>query len=376
MSLHPPLSWIEAGLFPQAAPPSEAPGDALAVADETSKGALSQAEEQGSGWTPDQLATLVRLAERAGLQADESLAPAPAQIRRLHLKSQPTRPVHLLVQQLGPLFARGWPVMCDVDYASDRDWVLQDDDVQRPLQASTRVVQLWNPIVLPISALGASVNTMEPDAWESLQAVSGALAAVQRQPISMPRTVVSVTERLGHEFVTGAPLAPGARHLEDRERYQSLCTRWADETMRDNVPSVGRIPMAPGSSTPSAAPAPAPQRRTRSNTLWQAAALASVAVLAVFIAQPHWRTRPDAAVSEERGAGQSATQRTRLIVHLAPAAKVADLTTWLADWGGQLVSGPNETGALTIEVPDTAKQEAMRILSASPIVERAEELKP
>ena len=282
--LQPPLAWIEASLFPS----PEANAGPASQADREND-LLQPTETVGeteNSWSPEQLATLLQLAKRTVQHVDETLPPAPGQIRQLGLKCQPTRPVYLLIQRVGPLFVHGWPVTPDVDYASDTDWVLQEDEVlHTPLHLSTSVVQLWNHMVLPVASLGGCVNQLTEDAWQAMQSVSGLLLASQRPQISMPQAVVSVTALAGFEFVTGAPLIPGARHLEDRLACRVLWARWAEKTIRSNVPGLGTVtglPLEPEQATDHPKPVAAPQGQS-SAAVWRTVALASVALLAIVI---------------------------------------------------------------------------------------------
>ncbi len=369
--LQPPLAWIEASLFP--APEAGAEEVARTIESDLLKSA-EIGDEISNGWSPDQLDTLIQQAKRSVLHRDETLPPAPGQIRQLRLKNQPTRPVYLLIQRVGPLFVHGWPVTPDVDYASDTDWVLQEDEVvHTPLHQSTSVVQLWNQLVLPVAALGCCVNQLTDAAWQAMQSVSGPLLASQRRPISMPQTVVSVSTLAGYEFVTGAPLVPGARHLEDREACRALWARWADETIRGNVPGLGSnttLSLEPEHESDRPDPVVAPQSSS-SLTLWRAVALASVAMLTIVIALP--LREPVTEAAGEYRSGITATSDAVLIsVHLSPGTTIRDITSWLTEWGGQVVGGPGDTGGFTLAVPRPRLAHALATLTASPMVEKAE----
>lgn len=371
--LQPPLAWIEASLFPAPEASAEAPAQSDHEPDLLKPSETG--DEVDKGWSPEQLATLLQLAKRTVQYADETLPLAPGQIRQLRLSRPPSRPVHLLIQRVGPLFVHGWPVTPDADYASDTDWVLQEDEVlYTPLHLSTSVVQLWNHMVLPVASLGGCVNQLTDDAWQAMQSVSGPLLASQRWQVSMPQAVVSVTELAGYEFVTGAPLILGARYLEERQASRALWARWAEETIRSNVPGFGVMANPLPEPEPEAVPSEpviAPQGKS-SASVWRTLALASVAMLAIVMAVPAWRDRMPETGSEYRSGVSAAGEAVRIDVHLSPGAKISDISAWLNEWGGQIVAGPSETGGFTLSVPRARQAQALSTLTASPLVEKVE----
>lgn len=365
MRPQPPLSWIESCLFPH--PGASAAQGAACAPNETRT--ANEATPPDGGWSGDQLASLLTLARRVPSSVNEQLEVQPGQIRWLKLQPQPTRPVYMLIQRTGPLFAHGWPVVPDVDYASDSDWVLQEDETQEPLHPSTGMVQLWNPMVIPLRSLGGSVNHLGTAAWQAMQAVAGHLGIPRKDPISAPRAVVSVAKLAGIEFVTGAPLDDGSRFMAERRAYRALWERWVEEILNTQLLVAGSGPAhaeeAPARLMNKPGTVPAPKAAAG----WRALALVSVAALAFVIAQPAWRSDPDA-TRVTRGLPSSTGTTIAMEVHLAPTATVSDITAWLTEWGGQLAGGPNESGAITIVVPAEKQAQAMATLGASPLVEK------
>lgn len=277
----------------------------------------------------------------------------------------------MLIQRTGPLFAHGWPVVPDVDYASDSDWVLQEDEALEPLHPSTGMVQLWNPMLLPMTSLGGSLNQLTTAAWQAMQSVAAHLATPRSELISEPLAVVSVARLAEVEFVTGAPLEPGSRCLTERRAYRALWERWVEEILTTQL-------LGTRSESPPPDKAPAPVLRkpasisaSKATAGWRALALVSVAALSLLIAQPLWRGDSDE-TSHVRGAPSSGTNTITIEVHLARTATVSDLTAWLAEWNGQLTGGPNESGAITISVPVAKQAQALATLETSPLVEKFE----
>lgn len=365
MRPQPPLDWIESCLFPSNIEPAAEPlAPALGAADTAGPDTLPE-----DGWSAEQLGHLLTLARRVPLAVSGPNDIDPGQIRRLQLHPQPTRPVHMLISRQGPLFVHGWPVVPDVDYASDTDWVLQEEEMQQPLHPATALVQLWNPMLLPVGCLDASVNQLRPEAWQALQSVAGPLLSPHRGLISEPLAVVSVARLADHEFVTGAPLAPGARFEAERRAHRALWERWVEEMLRSHLPGAGRGSTASDPPRPIALTPPEITPVRPSPSGWRALALASVVALAMVIAQPLLQVDPEG-TSDSRSVPANSAKTIIIEVHLAPEARLSDLSAWLAAWGGQLAGGPSESGAITIAVPAARQAQVLSTLGASPLVEK------
>lgn len=348
MKLHPPLAWIEAGLEPGSAQARHEPGD-------KQPSPMGGPALQDTGWRPEQLQLLLAQARRAPVSMRHGLALAPGQIRLLALPQPPRRPVYLLISKVGPLLVHGWPVVSETDYASDTDWVLQEDDTERPLALSVAVVQLWNPLQLPRAMVGDSVNELRPPAWHALRAIEGPLLAPQRPPISQPDVPVTVTQWANVEFVTGAPLSPGARAVEERLAYRALYERWAEQVAMGALAALGR-----GAVPPVAA------------VRWKTLALASLVALATAVVWPLLPPGPQAPDEVYRSVQPSGAPAALLRVHLAPQATVRELDGWLTRWPGQIVAGPDDSGAYTLAVPRERVAGILDELAGSPLVDKAE----
>ena len=383
-SLHPPLSWIERGLFGD---------DAVHADDETDReqeqpAPPRQPQEDADhgtgegGWSPAQLAMLMATVRQSRLEVRSDLMLAPGQIRQLVLPHPPQRPVHLLVDRVGPLLVHGWLVVSEVDYASDLDWILQDDEVSRPLALGTAVVQLWNRRQLPLACLGGSVNEVGDENLQAIRAVASQLLVPGQSVRSDPQATFSVTELAGVEYVTGAPLTDGARHCQERQAYRDLYERWAETLVAVQIPrlgiSTGAVLPTPGTSTaPQAQPARAEQASTaaaagRASATWRTLALASMVALAVAVIWPLTQTGSDTDAERFRSVLPSGVQADRIQVHLSGQTPVQALSEWLVRWSAQVVSGPDESGAFVLLVPKDKSAGALADLQGSPMVEKAQ----
>lgn len=365
MRPQPPLPWIESCMFPHpGAPATEVSVPALVGACME-----DQAKQADDGWSSEQLTSLMALAKRVQLSVNEQVEVQPGQIRLLKLQPRPTRPVYMLIQRTGPLFVHGWPVVPDVDYANDSDWVLQEDEAQESLHPSTGMVQLWNPMMFPKSSLGGSLNQLATVAWQDMQSVAAHLMAPRRELISAPLAVVSVAKLAEIEFVTGAPLEPGSRCLTERRAYRALWERWVEEILKTQLLGTRSERLSPDEGPEPLLMKPGANSVQKAKAGWRALALVSVAALSLVIALPLWRGDSDD-TGNFRGAPASGAKPIAIEVHLVRTATINDLTAWLAEWGGQLTGGPNESGAITISVPVAKQAQALATLGASPLVEK------
>lgn len=384
--LHPPLPWIERGLFGDSVAESEgSPADEVAGSvDDLGQQAAFDPATGDRGWSPEQRRLLLDMARRSRLEVRDDLPMAPGQIRKLHLPYRPQRPVHLLVDRVGPLLAHGWLVVSEADYASDTDWVLQDDDVVRPLALSTALVQMWNKRQLPLACLGGSVNELQEDRLHGLQIVASQAHAPDRPSISDPLATFSVVELSGVEYVTGAPLSPDARHPQERRAYRDLYERWAETLVIGELTRLGTPPGKPlnipsFASVPDSVASPADAqhesakaRSTGASGRWRTLALASMAALAVAVIWPLSQMESDTDAQRYRSVLPSGVAADSIRVHLAPATSVHDLSDWLVRWSAQMGAGPDESGAFRLLVPRDISQAALADLQNSPLVEKAQ----
>jgi hypothetical protein len=352
--LTPTLATIERGLFG---------GDVAAADPETSE---AQHPQHPVAMGAALRAWIERQARSApGAAALAGQAPQPGDIWWLALDEGTHADVALLIGRVDEARARGWLVAGETLYASDRDWVLQQDDVQSELDPRLGMVQLWNAIDVSRDQL------REPSA----RLCDGVLDAVERvaairhmqHDLAPSAGRIGLVESEGVSWVSGTPL--GA--IDSRRRYQHLYRRLAASIDRTatavDVPIDASDTAASGRIIP--IDAARRQRRAWVNAdFWRGAGLAATVLLAVGLPYIHGqRTTNRRAIATMRGLE---TQRASVTfdVHFASGTTLAQLTALLQEGQMRIVSGPDARAAYRVEARASTAQTARKLLNASALV--------
>jgi hypothetical protein len=359
--LHPPLALVERELFGQ----DDLGGDG---ADALPPGAIDQAAVPP---IPEYLLELVgRKVAATRAYAPQRLA--VGQIRCLSAIPAAEGQGRRLGRTCAVLLGRwiegrrwaGWMVVQEVDYASERDLVLQEDD--GVLAPEAAVVQAWNPVEialrgdeailgkLPAERLGAVLKLSEP-APEDAHFVAPRPGRIGAWDIDGDTTVV-----------TGTPLAPGD---DPRAAYQQLYRRLAAECAAAALPARAARPDLPRRWSDWL-------RDTFVRPAWTFGALALV------LCQTAWLFAGPGASQEEalyRGAApvQADACHTRIRVMFKLDTPYSELVLALRRADATLVSGPSETGEIWIlPAADQDPSEVAAMLRQNRLVEQVDVMAP
>ena len=367
--LYPPL-WIIRADF------AERPGDAVP---ESEPDAVELSLAGGMDAPPDIPPAIADLIRRrvAADQAFGAEALAVGQIRAL-LKvpdetGPGTRPLRrtfgiLLGASLGGARWRGWLVAQEVDYATDRDLVIESED--GPCSPEAGMVQTWNEISVALDGSEPLLGKLSPQRLEAVVCLAGRVTTSDASFRSHPGRVGAWDLKEGMAVVTGTPLGDAN---DPRHEYQ-------------------RIYSALGQLFPIAASAEAPNRRSARKyglvgaTGW----LPGPAGLGLRRNGPgrasgrldhrHEPQTPTEGGGREtvyrseplQGAAAVACQTT---IHAVfnPDSSFAEIIILLRKIEASVVAGPSETGELWLTLPKgRLLEEGIAMLKSSAVVQSAE----
>ena len=386
-SLTPTLATIERALFGQ--------DDTTPGADSADDATLAQPDdaepvEPGPGLRSmiERRAAAAVVAARQPAAAAGHELPRPGTIWWLRPPAQSGAAVALLVSAASRDFgAQGWLVAPETAYASHRDWVLQDEDIEgAALDPRLGMVQLWNSLRVPLPLLDAPAIGVTPQALQSILAVAREPAAGPAAPAAPGR--IGLVESGGVAWVCGTPL--GETRNDPRHRYQQLYrTLAARLAQRSATPAAndGSLPATdaralasasaaqarppahdPTRSVPAAAPhgsATARRRARPSADFWRGAGVAAALALAVGL--PLALRRPAVAPSATRGLSIPQAAVT-FEVHFADTATLTQIGALLRQARLQLVGGPDASDAYRLRGAAAQAATARRALDTSPLV--------
>lgn len=250
-------------------------------------------------------------------------------------------------------------------YASDRDWVLQQDDVQSELDPRLGMVQLWNAIEVSRDQLREPSAQLRDGVLDAVERV----AAIRHMQHDLAPSAgrIGLVESEGVSWVSGTPL--GA--IDPRRRYQHLYRRLAASI--DRTASAVDMPVDASDTAASGRVIPfdAARRKRRAwlnADFWRGAGLAATVLLAVGLPYIHGqRTTNRRAIATMRGLQ---TQRASVTfdVHFASGTTLAQLTALLQDGRMRIVSGPDARAAYRVEASASTAGTARKLLDASALV--------
>ena len=288
----------------------------------------------------------------------------------LRLPAGAEQAVALLVSRVDRLLAQGWVTAGESLYAGPRDWVLQDAEVEGELDPRLGMVQLWNPVTVPLSSLVEFAGRLRESSLRDIERL--ALAPEAALPIRPAPGRVGWVQADGVGRVCGTPLG----EQDPRLAYQALYRRLArllDKTQQEFAHE-DHAAMAASMSLPlepargNARSRPAAWRRA---DFWRGSATAAALLLVVGL--PYLRTRhpglvssPEAVVAERGLAPQGG--RILFVVHFAPGTTLGMLTAWLQQADMALVSGPDFQEAYVLAAPAAQAAKARKLLGSSNLV--------
>ncbi len=386
-SLTPTLATIERSLFglddttpgpdPADDPTLVQPGEADPV--EPGPGLRSMIERRA--------AAALGAARHAAATTAQDL-PRPGTIWWLHPPAHCDAAVALLVSAASRHSGvQGWLVAPETAYASHRDWVLQEEDVEgAALDPRLGMVQLWNPLHVWPQALEAQATCVTPPALQ-------AMLAVAREPVALPAAQpapgrIGLVESRGVAWVCGTPL--GDARNDPRHRYQDLYRTLAARLARQSATPAandGTLAAADAraqvfASAAAAGPSGHEPLRTlraaapRDTATWlrrpklsadflRGAGVAAALLLAIGL--PLALRKPAVAPSATRGivAPQAAVT---FEVHFAADATLSQIGALLRQAGLQLAGGPDASDAYLLRASAAQAAKTRRVLDASPLV--------
>ncbi|MGC8731910.1 MAG: hypothetical protein ACP5RC_06585 [Halothiobacillaceae bacterium] len=361
MLLIPTLETIERGLFGGADPVEESLIDSFGAQESAELVCMGEAVR----------AMIARRAASAATADDGAPAtPRPGDVWWLRLDEPAEQAVGMLLQSVEPTVVSGWLVASESAYATDRDWVVQEDEVQTALDPRVGMVQLWHPVTVARDRLGERAARLADEVLDHLQRVAEAPSMAADVHPSPGRVGLVKTE--GVLWVCGTPLGDS----DPRRKYQSLYRRLA-ATLR----------MASSMDTPLASPPHAgfgdqqatnvidiARGRKRANAwlngdFWRGAGVAAALLLAVGI--PYLRIQqqagPDATTlaSTVRGLAEQGPSAD-FKVHISASATMAQISALLQQGQMRISAGPDPSGAYIVTGPGTAATQ--RLLNGSSLV--------
>ena len=374
-ALTPSLATIERGLFGQT---DQEPAAQELSGDEASPVAAGAA-----------LRAMIarRAAAASATPADAGSEPAAGDFWWLQLDAGAEQAVAVLVRHVAADAVQGWLVAGETAYASDRDWVLQHDDAQAPLDPRLGMVQLWNAVTVGRQRLAGRAGRMTAVAFSELAQVSNDV--VTPGDVGPAPGRVGLIETHGVAWVCGTPLATA----DPRRAYQDLYARLAGMIALRPADAPGAVRGDPSTDAANdASPdrvvdigARRTQRRSWLNgDFWRGAGIAATLVLAVGIPYTRMLQRTGAGgedqivqnpVVEMRGLSDRSPV-VRFDVHFVGTATVAEVTALLQVSRMRIASGPGPDGAYVLSVDAANAAAAEKALEGSRLVVIWSEQKP
>ena len=304
----------------------------------------------------------------------------------LRLPAGGEQAVALLVRRVDGLQAHGWLSAGESLYAGPRDWVLQDGEVEGELDPRLGMVQLWNPVTVPLSRLVEFAARLRASSLRDIER----LALAPETPLQLRPAPgrVGWLQSDGVGRVCGTPLG----EQDPRLPYQALYRRLAlllGKPQHEAGQEAGQEGWQEGwqearyaaaeSIAASRALPPEPARHGarprfatwRQADFWRGAATAAALLLVVGLPylgrrQPGVVSPPPAVVAERGLAPQAG--RVLFVVHFAPGTTLGMLTVWLQQAGMEVVSGPDVQQAYVLAAPAAQAAKVRRLLKGSKLV--------
>ena len=361
--LYPPLEWIAAG--------SDALANAAAVPDSAADSGADAVAEQvvlqdpayakASLQMPEFLRTMVqRRVLSQSVHTDT--APAVGQIRAVRVMGRQCGV--LLGSHWGQQCWSGWMVARELDYAGDRDLVLEAGSA--PLAPEAALVQTWNPLRCRIGNEAPLWGKLAPALLATVFELADSDSADDTFVAPRPGLIGLRGLQSGATVLTGTPLGDDA---DPRHAYQDLYRTWA----------MSLRTQADGLLVP---PTPVAAKRGLVDWLqdffvrpaWAVVAVVLIASQGVWIAIST-PSGSDSGAAVYRGADASRLQPcgTRLRVVFKPGVSYADMVVDIRRIEGSIVDGPSELGEVWISLhTDMQAQQAIHILRLSKFVASAD----
>jgi hypothetical protein len=304
-------------------------------------------------------------------------APAVGQIRALlevpNETGPGTRPVRrtfgiLLGASLGGARWRGWLVAQEVDYATDRDLVIESED--GPCSPEAGMVQTWNEIGVTLDGSEPLLGRLSPQRLEAVVCLAGGVPTAENTVESRPGRVGAWDLKEGMAVVTGTPLGNAS---DPRREYQDIYR------------SLGQLfPIAARAKVPSA------QQLGAAGWLERLAGILvrpawAYAATALVVLQGAWIIGMSQQMPTEDG-GREAVYRSEPLqgaaavacqttIHAVfnPDSSFAEIIILLRKIEASVVAGPSETGELWLALPKgRLLEEGVAMLKSSAVVQSAE----
>ena len=356
MSLYPPIGIIRSDLLATPPPPKAPPSELDRV---------PQSAEM-----PGFLASMVR--RRIMTQDAFPLEPpSVGQIRRLGWIPNGDSRGRLLGRTYGVLLGAsqgdglwsGWIVAQEVDYASNQDLVLQEEN--GPLSPDAAMVQTWNPVRLKLHGDEIILGKLSPECL----ACVGFLAEIDTEFFVAPRPGRIGTSILpgGSTIVTGTPIGGPS---DPRREYQELYGNLALEIAASSIRQPNKvIPIA-------LARLFGQLNQLFVRPVW------TFGAIALALAQGVWIVLSGSLPPEDPSVYRSASmlQKTdrcgpRIRIIFKQDTPYTDLVILLRRIEGTMVDGPSETGEVWVTLSqDQESKEAASVLKLSPFVESVDEI--
>lgn len=357
--LYPPVEMIRANLFD---------GPPRFVDDEAASERHHIVESPAA--MPAFLADMIRR-KVASQQSFPPSAPAVGQIRVLTEASfAGDRPP--LAQTVSVLLGAhlrdrtwsGWIVAREVDYATERDLVLEEED--GPLSPESGMVQTWNPVRVIVGGGERILGKLRPARLGAVIGLAGYVADAGEFVAPRPGRVGLWALDGETSVVTGTPLGGDE---DPRREYQQLYRDLANELRAATEVRVDPVIHKEDASLWARLGA------FLARPVWAYSALVLVLVQGVWIASGF--LAPTEEWSGYRSQALSPAARgdcsPRIHVVFRPETQHAEVVILLRKVEARTVDGPSETGEFWLAVPKgRIPEEALAMLKASDLVEEAD----
>lgn len=359
-ALYPPLGLIQNDLFGDEAPVEE-------------HRPAEPAGETGNEPNLEMPAFLLELVKRrvASQASFPPEPPAAGQIRRFASIPGPHQQGRELGRTYGVLLGAGlggqcwsgWIVAQEMDYATDRDLVLEEDD--GPFSPDAAMVQTWNPVRVHVRGDEAILGKLAPQRQAMVRLLAERTAEHDDFVAPRPGRIGAWDLDSQAVVVTGTPLGD---ETDTRHGYQKLYRTLAAEI------SAATVKQAQVQAEPLWQRLFAWMNQTFVRPAW------TYGTLAVLMAQGLWLVASsglpldDAEVYRSAGRLQQAGAcAPRIRIMFKPDTPYADVAVLLRRVGATLMDGPSETGEVWVALPaDQNMQEAAKTLKLSDVVEAAD----
>ena len=363
--LHPPLARIERELFGPETEPAPAtaavdpdrPEDAQVPALPAHLRALIERKVAAAAAHPPGPPAVGQIRSLAGVP------PAPGQAPRLRTCAI------LLGRWVDGRRWAGWLVAQEVDYATDLDLVLQEDDGLFAPEAA--VVQTWNPLEVELTGRETILGKVSGATLAAVLKLSAPHDADEHHVAPRPGRIGAWDLDADTTVVTGTPLGED----DPRAAYQQLYRRLAGDLAGAGA---RRVAAPPAKDAQAARGWRAWLQHTFVRPAWTFGALALVVLQGGWMLAGR-QADPDDAL-RYRGittTAQADACRTRLRVMFKLDTPYADVVLALRRADATLVSGPSEIGEIWVQPPaDQDPREVAAMLRQQRVVERIEIVLP